>query len=97
MTNVAHALALGIKRIGHGTALYKNPEVIQGLIHSGATVEMCLTSNLQTGSSSSLASFPYSQLIEAGQKITINTDNRTVSNTNLSERVPTVCRTFRYN
>ncbi|HFH9833256.1 TPA: adenosine deaminase [Streptococcus suis] len=85
VTNVAHALALGIKRIGHGTALYKNPEVIQGLIHSGATVEMCLTSNLQTGAASSLASFPYSQLIEAGAKITINTDNRTVSNTNLNK------------
>jgi len=70
VTNVAHALALGIKRIGHGTALYKNPEVIQGLIHSGATVEMCLTSNLQTGAASSL---------------TINTDNRTVSNTNLNK------------
>ena len=85
VTNVAHALALGIKRIGHGTALYKNPEVIQGLIHSRATVEMCLTSNLQTGAASSLASFPYSQLIEAGAKITINTDNRTVSNTNLNK------------
>ncbi|HFR3774364.1 TPA: adenosine deaminase [Streptococcus suis] len=85
VTNVAQALALGIKRIGHGTALSGHAEAIQAFVNSGATLEMCLTSNLQTGAASSLADFPYDQLVQAGAKITINTDNRTVSNTNLNK------------
>lgn len=84
VTNVAQALALGVKRIGHGTALSGQAEAIQAFVNSGATLEMCLTSNLQTGAASSLADFPYDQLVQAGAKITINTDNRTVSNTNLN-------------
>lgn len=85
VTNVAQALALGVKRIGHGTALSGQTEAIQAFVNSGATLEMCLTSNLQTGAASSLADFPYDQLVQAGAKITINTDNRTVSNTNLNK------------
>ncbi|HEL2145853.1 TPA: adenosine deaminase [Streptococcus suis] len=85
VTNVAQALALGIKRIGHGTALSGQAETIQAFVNSGATLEMCLTSNLQTGAAQTLADFPYEQLVQAGAKITINTDNRTVSNTNLNK------------
>ncbi|AUA18878.1 adenosine deaminase [Streptococcus suis] len=85
VTNVAQALALGIKRIGHGTALSGHAETIQAFVNSGATLEMCLTSNLQTGAAQTLTDFPYEQLVQAGAKITINTDNRTVSNTNLNK------------
>nr|WP_192872610.1 adenosine deaminase [Streptococcus suis] len=85
VTNVIQALELGIRRIGHGTALTRNPEAIQAFVNSGATLEMCLTSNLQTGAAQTLTDFPYEQLVQAGAKITINTDNRTVSNTNLNK------------
>ncbi len=85
VTNVAQALDMGIKRIGHGTALSGQAEAIQAFVNSGATLEMCLTSNLQTGAAQTLADFPYEQLVQAGAKITINTDNRTVSNTNLNK------------
>lgn len=83
VTNVAQALTLGY--IGHGTALSGHAEAIQAFVNSGATLEMCLTSNLQTGAAQTLADFPYEQLVQAGAKITINTDNRTVSNTNLNK------------
>ncbi|MEI4342792.1 adenosine deaminase [Streptococcus suis] len=84
VTNVIQALELGIRRIGHGTALTRNPEAIQASVNSGATLEMCLTSNLQTGAADSIEYFPYHELVEAGANITINTDNRTVSNTTLN-------------
>ncbi|HEM6071545.1 TPA: adenosine deaminase [Streptococcus suis] len=84
VTNVIQALELGIRRIGHGTALTRNPEAIQAFVNSGATLEMCLTSNLQTGAADSIEHFPYQELVEAGANITINTDNRTVSNTTLN-------------
>ncbi|MCO8241347.1 MULTISPECIES: adenosine deaminase [Streptococcus] len=84
VTNVIQALELGIRRIGHGTALTRNPEAIQAFVNSRATLEMCLTSNLQTGAADSIEHFPYQELVEAGANITINTDNRTVSNTTLN-------------
>ncbi|MBL6537280.1 adenosine deaminase [Streptococcus suis] len=82
--NVAYAVQLGIKRIGHGTALGKSPEVINQVLAAGTTIEMCLTSNLQTRAVASLAEFPYPALYQAGAALTINTDNRTVSNTTLT-------------
>ncbi len=83
VANVVQALELGIKRIGHGTALSQQPEAINRVVQSGVTIEMCLTSNLQTGAAQTLEEFPYYQLLEAGAKMTINTDNRTVSQTDL--------------
>ncbi|MGU7973179.1 adenosine deaminase [Streptococcus suis] len=94
-TNVIQALELGIRRIGHGTALTRNPEAIQAFVNSGATLEMCLTSNLQTGAAQTLTDFPYEQLVQAGAKITINTDNRTVSNTNLNKEYQLFIEYFR--
>lgn len=85
VTNICQALALGIKRIGHATALSSQADAIARFVEQGATVEMCLTSNLQTGAAKSLADFPYQELYDAGAKITINTDNRTVSDTNLTK------------
>ncbi|HEM3540521.1 TPA: adenosine deaminase, partial [Streptococcus suis] len=64
VTNVIQALELGIRRIGHGTALTRNPEAIQAFVNSGATLEMCLTSNLQTGAADSIEYFPYHELVE---------------------------------
>lgn len=85
VANICQALALGIKRIGHATALSGQADAIARFVEQGATVEMCLTSNLQTGAAKSLADFPYQELYDAGAKITINTDNRTVSDTNLTK------------
>lgn len=85
VNNVAYALQLNIKRIGHGTALFQSQQVIDEVVAQGATVEMRLTSNLQTGAVASIEEFPYPQLYQAEANITINTDNRTVSDTNLTK------------
>ena len=82
---IADSIALDIKRIGHSTAIYNQPELIQGFIEKGVTAELCLTSNLQTNAAKSLDEFPFLALKNAGAKITINTDNRTVSDTNLTK------------
>lgn len=82
---IADSIALDIKRIGHSTAIYNQPELIQEFIENGVTAELCLTSNLQTKAAKSLDEFPFLALKNAGAKITINTDNRTVSDTNLTK------------
>ncbi|HEO3331825.1 TPA: adenosine deaminase [Streptococcus agalactiae] len=83
--HIADSLNLGIKRMGHVTALTGQRALIKRFIEEDAVAEMCLTSNLQTKAASSIQSFPYQELYDAGGKITINTDNRTVSDTNLTK------------
>ncbi|HGA4174599.1 TPA: adenosine deaminase [Streptococcus agalactiae] len=83
--HIADSLNLGIKRMGHVTALTGQRDLIKRFVEEDAVAEMCLTSNLQTKAVSSIQSFPYQELYDAGGKITINTDNRTVSDTNLTK------------
>ncbi|AND79070.1 adenosine deaminase [Streptococcus pantholopis] len=82
--HIADSIALGIKRLGHVTAIHNQPEIIKSLVEHQVTAELCLTSNLQTKAVKDLSDFPYQELYDAGAKITINTDNRTVSDTNLT-------------
>lgn len=56
---IADSIALDIKRIGHSTAIYNQPELIQEFIEKGVTAELCLTSNLQTKAAKSLDEFPF--------------------------------------
>lgn len=83
--HIADSLNLGIKRMGHVTALTGQRDLIKRFVEEDAVAEMCLTSNLQTKAASSIQSFPYQELYDAGGKITINTGNRTVSDTNLTK------------
>ncbi|WP_424554603.1 adenosine deaminase [Streptococcus agalactiae] len=83
--HIADSLNLGIKRMGHVTALTGQRDLIKRFVEEDAVAEMCLTSNLQTKAAPSIQNFPYQELYDAGGKITINTDNRTVSDTNLTK------------
>lgn len=79
--SVYKALEFGAKRIGHGVRSLEDGELIQRLAVEGITLELCPTSNLNTSIFGSYAEYPLRNLMEAGVKVTINTDNMTVSNT----------------
>ncbi|MFA9492891.1 adenosine deaminase [Streptococcus sp. E17BB] len=83
--NIAQGLKLGIKRFGHATALSLSAEILDDFVAKEATAELCLTSNLQTKAISELSEYPYHIFYDKGVRITINTDNRTVSDTNLTK------------
>ncbi|MCY7054272.1 adenosine deaminase [Streptococcus salivarius] len=82
---LAESIAMGIKRNGHATILAQEPELLEEFVKNGVTGELCLTSNLQTKAAVTVADFPYLKMKAAGANITINTDNRTVSDTNLTK------------
>ncbi|MBM7636945.1 adenosine deaminase [Streptococcus saliviloxodontae] len=83
--NIAQAISFGVKRTGHTTAIFNQPEMIKDFVAKGVAAELALTSNFQTKAIKSIDEFPYLPLKKAGAKITINTDNRTVSDTNLTK------------
>lgn len=83
--SVACALEMGARRIGHGVRSLEDPEVAEELSLRDIALELCPTSNLQTGIFESYEAFPIRKLMDAGIKVTVNSDNRTVSQTDLRE------------
>ena len=85
---------LGPDRIGHGTSAGKDPELIKRLAADGIYLEVCLSSNLQTGAVARLSDHPLPKFLEAGVKVALCTDNPTVSNTTLSREYELAMETF---
>ena len=83
--NIREAIALGAKRLGHGIALEKSPELRQLCKEKEIGIEMCPTSNLQTKAVDNLQSYPLKRFFEEGLLVSIHTDNRTVSGTTMEQ------------
>lgn len=81
--SIKSALSFGAKRIGHGVRAIEDEELCRYLVDNNITLEVCPTSNIQTCICKDYASHPIFELYKKGVKITINTDNMTVSNTSL--------------
>ena len=95
--NVREAYNLGAKRIGHGIALCQDEELMKEYAKRGIGLEMCPTSNLQTKAVSSWDNYPLLYFLENGLKVSVNTDNRTVSNTTLTKEYEMVYKSCDYN
>ena len=85
--SVWKALELGAKRIGHGVRSLEDEALVAHLAAKGVPLELCPTSNLNTSIFDSYEAYPLRKLMEAGVKVTINTDNMTVSNTTVQEEL----------
>lgn len=78
---------LKAERIGHGTRLLGDTKLTAEIAQRGIPLEVCLTSNVQTRAVSDYATHPFCRYLRAGVRVTINTDNRTVSNTTSSKEL----------
>lgn len=81
--SVKRALEFGAKRIGHGVRAIEDGELIQRIIRDQVTLEVCPISNLHTKLANDVYSHPIRRLFDMGVRVTVNTDNMTVSNTTL--------------
>ncbi|MEO8579011.1 MAG: adenosine deaminase [Gemmatimonadales bacterium] len=75
----------GANRIGHGTRLIEDPELTQYVNDRRIALEVCLTSNVQTRVADSYASHPFREYFDRGLNVTLNTDNRLMSATTLTD------------
>ena len=78
-------LTLGAERIGHGVRSIEDPLLIGYLVERQIPLEVCPTSNLRTGVVAHWDQHPVGRLIEAGVKVTINTDDPAMFDANLAE------------
>jgi adenosine deaminase len=84
--NVQAAIELlHASRIGHGVRLVESDAVTQLAREQGAVLEVCPTSNLQTGVVRSFGQHPLPRLFSLGLRVTINTDDPSVSDTTLTD------------
>lgn len=74
----------GAHRIGHGTRLYENGDLLNYVNDHRIPLEICLLSNIQTGAAESFERHPLKLYYDLGLRVTINTDNRLISDTTIS-------------
>ena len=89
-SSVSSALKYGPKRIGHGIHSIGDEAVIKELRDKNVYLEICPKSNLDTKTIPSYQELPLRKFIESGVKLTINTDDMTVSNTTLKREFKTL-------
>ncbi len=86
-SNIKGAIDYGAKRIGHGIAMRNDEELLKLAKDKGIGIEMCPISNYQTKAVLKDQTYPYADYIRRGILATINTDNRLVSNTSITNEI----------
>jgi adenosine deaminase len=72
-------------RIGHATHLIEDPALTQFVNDRRIPLEICLTSNVQTHAAPSYEAHPLREYFDQGLLVVLNTDNRLMSGTTLTE------------
>ena len=86
--SIAQALHVcGAHRIGHGCRLRENGDLLHYVNDHRIPLECCPSSNVQTGAVRDLASHPLKLYFDLGLRVTINTDNRLVTDTTVSQEL----------
>ena len=96
----------GAHRIGHGTRLIDDIAVVDGkvarlgdlaqyVLDKRIPIETCLTSNVDTGAVPSLAQHPFGLLYRERFRMTLNTDNRLMSDTSMTQEFQVAQQAFR--
>ncbi|MBE7438696.1 MAG: adenosine deaminase [Spirochaetales bacterium] len=85
---------LGARRIGHGVRIQEDPDLVKVVREKGIALEICLTSNLQTGTVSSLEEHPFAKYLAAGLCVTLNTDDPAISGITLASEWELARRTY---
>ncbi len=108
LPSIHEAIAFcGADRLGHGVRIVDDIQVqADGTVHLGRLAailrdkripfEMCPSSNVQTGAVRSIANHPFDLLARLRFRVTVNTDNRLMSDTTMSQEMHRLVEAFGY-
>lgn len=108
LPSIHEAIAFcGADRLGHGVRIVDDIEVAgDGSVSLGrlaaivrdkrVPLEMCPSSNVQTGAVASIAEHPFDLLARSRFRVTVNTDNRLMSDTTMSQEMQRLVEAFGY-
>jgi adenosine deaminase len=77
----------GANRIGHGCRLREDGDLLHYVNDHRIPLECCPSSNVQTGAVHSLATHPLKLYLDLGLRVTINTDNRLITKTTVTDEL----------
>jgi adenosine deaminase len=77
----------GAHRIGHGCRLRENGDLLHYVNDHRIPLECCPSSNVQTGAVQSIETHPLKLYFDLGLRVTINTDNRLITKTTVSDEL----------
>lgn len=81
-------------RIGHGVRSIEDPKLLDHLKKKNIHLEVCPTSNVQTGIYDSVADHQINDIYTNGNSLSVNTDGRAISNVSLEEEYQNLTRHF---
>src|SRR6185503_3977934 len=86
--SIAQAIHVcGAHRIGHGCRLRENGDLLHYVNDHRIPLECCPSSNVQTGAVREIASHPLKLYFDLGLRVTVNTDNRLITDTTVSKEL----------
>lgn len=102
MDSISSAIEDGFaQRLGHGIRVVDGmqsngelPNILWAILERNIVLEVCPSSNVQTGAVRTLAEHPWQILDRLGFPITLNTDNRLMGNTTTSQEWMAVANQF---
>src|SRR5687767_12295151 len=77
----------GAHRIGHGTRLVESGDLLNFVNDHRIPLEVCPSSNIQTRAATSWDTHPVDFFVDYGLRVTINIDNRLMSDTTVSREL----------
>ncbi len=79
--------SLDVERIGHGVRAIEDPALVSYLAERKIPLEICPTSNIQTGVFPTMSAHPVREFYEAGVPLSINTDDPTFFGISLADEL----------
>ena len=93
--SIAQALHYcGAHRIGHGVRLREDGDLLNYVNDHRIPLECCPSSNVQTGAVAEIASHPFKFFLDFGIRVTVNTDNRLMTDTTVTKELSILSRQF---
>ncbi|MEA3187075.1 MAG: adenosine deaminase [Chthoniobacter sp.] len=95
----------GAHRLGHATRLVEDMTIVDGkvvalgslaqyILDRRIALEMCLSSNVHTGAVDSMQNHPFRIYFDRGFRVTLNTDDRLMSNTSMTKEFEVAMNEF---
>ncbi len=84
----------GANRIGHGTRLEEDPDLMAYVANNRVPLEICLSSNLQSCTVENLAEHPFRFYLKEGLRVCLNTDNTLFARTSPARELRLAVDTF---
>jgi adenosine deaminase len=85
---------IGAHRIGHGVRLKEDGDLLNFVNDHRIPIECCPSSNVQTRAVPSMESHPLKFFLDFGVRVTVNTDNRLMTDTTATRELLVAAKTF---